>query len=115
VKNHPLLKIFIASLVFFFGTRTSAQNPVNWSAQQLMAPAQLANTIIAKKDLPVIISICPAATIPNSIEIGMINSSEGLTRLKTYLRSVNKDKKVVIYCGCCPLLIEMKYFSRWYQ
>jgi hypothetical protein len=102
VKNPSFGKFFIVLFVFHFSIGASAQNPVNWTGKQLMEPLELSNTITAKKDIPLIISIGPAATIPGSAEIGMINSPEGLARLGTYLKTIKKDKKIVIYCGCCP-------------
>lgn len=78
------------------------QNPVNWNAKQLIEPAALANTIKAKKDIPVIVSIGPGATIPGSIDVGMVNNAAGLEKFKTQVASLDKKKKIVIYCGCCP-------------
>jgi len=67
-----------------------------------MAPSELAAMITAKKELPVIISIGPGTTIPGSVNVGMVNTGEGLEKLRTQLKGIEKDKKVVIYCGCCP-------------
>ncbi|RYF85172.1 MAG: rhodanese-like domain-containing protein [Chitinophagaceae bacterium] len=90
-------------LFLLFGSICSqAQNPVNWTEKQLLEPADLATTIAAKKDVPVIISVGPGATIPGSIAIGMVNSPEGLQKLKDQLKIIDKEKKIVIYCGCCP-------------
>jgi hypothetical protein len=68
----------------------------------LMEPAVLAKAIDSSKELPVIISVGPAATIPGSLAIGMTNSAEGVKKLKAQLTNLPKDKKIVIYCGCCP-------------
>jgi thiosulfate/3-mercaptopyruvate sulfurtransferase len=94
---------FTAIFIFFmaaFGCH--AQNPVNWTEKQLMEPAVLAKAIDSSKELPVIISVGPAATIPGSLAIGMTNSAEGVKKLKAQLTNLPKDKKIVIYCGCCP-------------
>lgn len=32
----------------------------------------------------------------------MVNSEEGLEKLKSELKSIAKDKNIVVYCGCCP-------------
>lgn len=89
-------------MLSIFTQKAEAQNPVNWTEKQLMEPADLAAAIKAKKDVPVIISVGPGATIPNSVDLGMVNNAEGLQKLRERLKSVDKDKKVVIYCGCCP-------------
>lgn len=121
MKNQPVLKIFLLSFVLLTGMNGWAQNPVNWTEDELEEPAALANSIKTGKNIPVIISVGPAATIPGSIDVGMINHEEGLQKLTTVLRSIDKNKKIVIYCGCCPfeqcpnvrpaidMLIDMKF------
>jgi len=93
---------FILLALLFVSICSQAQNPVNWTEKQLIEPADLASTIAAKKDLPVIISVGPGATIPGSLGIGMVNNTEGLQKLKDQLKTIDKEKKIVIYCGCCP-------------
>ncbi|MBB1283730.1 rhodanese-like domain-containing protein [Flavisolibacter sp. BT320] len=93
--------VFSFSLLAFFATGFS-QNPINWTKEQLLEPAVLAQKIQAKKDLPTLISVGPGATIPNSIHVGMTNDATNLASLKTKLRALPKESPVVIYCGCCP-------------
>ncbi|ANE52702.1 rhodanese-like domain-containing protein [Flavisolibacter tropicus] len=97
-----MLRSFLLAGVLFIAFQGKAQNPENWTAKQLIEPSDLATAINGKKDIPVIISVGPGATIPNSVAIGMVNSQEGLDKLKVQLKEVAKDKKIVIYCGCCP-------------
>lgn len=87
------------SLVYLNG---QAQNPVNWTNKQLEEPAVLAQAIAANKDVPIIINVGPGATIPNSIDVGMVDSKKGLRKLKNALDSLDKNSRIVIYCGCCP-------------
>jgi len=102
MEKLPILKLFILTSVLFFCFKSEAQNPVNWTDKQLVEPADLATAITTKKDIPVIISVGPGATVPNSIDVGMINNPEGLQKLKAELKTIDKDKKIVVYCGCCP-------------
>jgi hypothetical protein len=102
MKKLAIIKLFILTAVLFFSADSQAQNPVNWTEKQLVEPSELANTIITEKDVPVIVSVGPGTTIPNSINVGMVNTKQGLDKLKTQLDSVSRDKKIVIYCGCCP-------------
>jgi hypothetical protein len=102
MKKLAIIKLFILTIVLFFSTHSQAQNPVNWTEKQLVEPSELANTITTEKDVPVIVSVGPGTTIPNSIDVGMVNTKQGLDKLKTQLDSVSRDKKIVIYCGCCP-------------
>lgn len=101
MRKHTI-SYFLFLLAIIASGITHAQNPVNWTEKQLMEPADLARSITAKKDVPVIVNIGPSATIPNSIDVGMANSKEGIQKLKTDLKDVARDKKIVIYCGCCP-------------
>lgn len=100
--NLKVLKLFLLVGVSLFCFNSEAQNSINWTEKQLMEPAQLADAITAKKDVPVIICVGPGAIIPNSINVGMVNNPEGLQKLRTQLQTMDKDAKIVIYCGCCP-------------
>lgn len=100
-----MIKYLIAFFGFaalFFTKTTFAQNPVNWTPAQLMEPAELAHTLKASKNVPVIISVGPSAIIPGSVDIGMTQEAENLNKLKTSLKNKSKKEAVVIYCGCCP-------------
>jgi hypothetical protein len=102
MKKLNVTRLFFLLVVVVFASDSYAQNPVNWTDKQLMEPSELANTINSKKDTPVIISVGPGATIPNSIDVGMVNTKDGLDKLKTQLNDLSKEKKIIIYCGCCP-------------
>ena len=90
------------ALLFIRPLDSHAQQPSNWSDKQLMEPEVLAAMLLSTKDAPVIISVGPGATIPNSINVGMVNKEEGLQKLRSQLEAIEKDKQLVIYCGCCP-------------
>ena len=98
-------KTLLVSLLFlatFLGQKTWAQNPVNWTKADLMEPSELAAIVESGKNLPVIFSIGPGASIPNTIHIGMTNDNANLARLKKQLAALPNASSVVIYCGCCP-------------
>lgn len=96
-------KVFVLGIaILFFLLEGYSQNPINWTKEQLLEPAVLAQNIQAKKDLPTLISVGPGATIPNSIHVGMTNDAANLASLKNKLRTLPKEAPVVIYCGCCP-------------
>jgi hypothetical protein len=96
------IKSLILAAILFVSISSLAQNPINWTGRQLMEPSELAKNINAKGVLPVIISVGPGATIPNSVDVGLVNNQEGLDKLKSELKTLPKNKKIVIYCGCCP-------------
>ena len=102
MKHFRILHGLVLASALLFGGKSGAQNPANWTEKQLITPVQLAGNITSKKDLPMIISVGPGASIPASIGIGMINTAEGLQKLKDKLKTIDKNKKIVVYCGCCP-------------
>jgi len=74
-----------------------------WSAEQLMAPADLA-TRINQKDAsrPLLICIGPSGIIKGSIEVGPTRDKENLDKLRKLVSKEDRNREVVIYCGCCP-------------
>lgn len=97
-----VLRFCVLSSLMLLYINSQAQHGINWTEKQLQEPAALANAISIKKDVPILISVGPGATIPNSIEVGMVDNPKGLQKLKYQLDSLNKNDKIVIYCGCCP-------------
>lgn len=102
MKFSPLLKRLFIACVLFFTISADAQNAQNWTKQQLVEPSELANSITSQKNIPVIISVGPGALIPGSIDAGMASTPEGLEKFKKELKNINRNTKLVIYCGCCP-------------
>jgi rhodanese-related sulfurtransferase len=92
----------ICFLVILTCQKISAQNPVNWTDNQLIEPSELAATIKSGKEIPLIISIGPGALIPHSKDIGMIKEEENMKKFKEQLTDLPKDTRIVVYCGCCP-------------
>jgi hypothetical protein len=86
----------------FVSQKTSAQNPVNWTNDQLLQPSELAASIKDNKETSVIFSIGPGAVIPHSKDIGMIKEEENMKKFKAELENLPRDTSVIIYCGCCP-------------
>ena len=91
-------------LLFALGSckDSSAQNPENWTNKDLTAPASLAATLRANKDVPIMFSIGPGAIIPNSIDIGMVKEEKNLEKFKEQISKLPKSANILIYCGCCP-------------
>jgi rhodanese-related sulfurtransferase len=124
-QNCFMRKLLFSIFILLIFDYSFAQNSENWTAKQLAEPADLAASIKSKKDVPVIISVGPGTTIPNTIAIGMTNNKDNIEKLKQQLKLIPKDKKIVLYCGCCPfehcpnvrpaieVLKEMK-FSNYY-
>jgi rhodanese-related sulfurtransferase len=96
-------KLLSLSLLFLFSFFSGkAQNPVNWTNEQLLEAADLAAMLAVDKDLPVIYSVGPGAPIPHSVYIGMTNDSTHMDNLKKQVSKLPKNAAIVLYCGCCP-------------
>ena len=102
MKHKTIGKLCLLLCVLLSGVAIDAQNPENWKKDQLVQPADLAKTVQAGKDLPVIFSVGPSAYIPTSVDVGMTKQQANLDKLKEQLKKLPKDTKIVIYCGCCP-------------
>lgn len=89
-------------LLFFAFSDLCAQNGINWTKDQLLEPQALAATLATGKNLPVIFSVGPGATIPHTVHIGTTNESANLDQLKKKVEVLPKTANIVLYCGCCP-------------
>lgn len=81
----------------------TAGAPEPWTAEQLLAPADLAAVMNdPKQKKPIIICVGPGALIRGSLDMGPAKEKENLEKLKQQLSKLHRDANVVIYCGCCP-------------
>ncbi|MEN5058957.1 rhodanese-like domain-containing protein [Sphingobacterium kitahiroshimense] len=96
---------FLFLFMFIYSSQASAQEKVKlWEAKQLLDPEVLAQSIQEEKANDyLILSVGPDALIKGSVDIGPTGDPENIKNLKTYLKGLKHDKKVIIYCGCCPL------------
>jgi thiosulfate/3-mercaptopyruvate sulfurtransferase len=102
MKILNILKTIIVVASAFASQTLTAQNPVNWTSDQLMQPVQLAQMMQSNKPLPVIYSVGPGAVIPHSVDIGSVKEKDNLNEFKNQLGKLPKDAAIVVYCGCCP-------------
>lgn len=97
--NKNLLILFF---VFSFAIKVHSQSEP-WTVDQLLQPSKLAailNDSLAEK--PLIINIGPAGQIKRAIKMGAAKENENLNNLKDFLLKEDKNRMIVIYCGCCP-------------
>ncbi len=90
------------SLLFISCDNSFAQNPENWTKDQLIEPSALAKSIYTKQNDATIFSVGPGAVIPNSVDIGMVKEEENMEKFKQAVDKLPKNAHIVIYCGCCP-------------
>ena len=102
MKTKRILSYFLFTLIAFGFQQCKSQQSENWTKDQLIEPAALAQTIDANKDIPLIYCIGPGVVIPHSIDIGMTEHKENLQEFKETIDKLPRTANIVIYCGCCP-------------
>jgi thiosulfate/3-mercaptopyruvate sulfurtransferase len=101
-KNKYRIQI-TALLLLLIAMAFNKKQPEPWRPDQLMAPKELAAIINSSAELkPLIISIGPSGLIKDAVDIGPAHEKQNLNKLKKLLSKEKKDRKIVIYCGCCP-------------
>jgi hypothetical protein len=96
MKKYILILLPISILLFSF----IKQDPLK--KEQLIQPQELANQINNPKAIkPIIFNVGPVDQIKGAINIGAVNSEEGMKKFKFEVSKVFPDKEVVVYCGCC--------------
>ena len=102
MKKLSIAKYCLFLFAIVCSKNSLAQNPVNWTSKELTKPSDLAATLKANKDVPVIFSVGPGAIIPRSIDIGMAKDEKNLAKFKEQISRLSKSANILIYCGCCP-------------
>jgi hypothetical protein len=93
---------FAFILLGFQNSKAQQANPENWTKDQLIEPATLAQTLNDNEKIPLIYCVGPGVVIPHSIDIGMTRDEKNIQKLRDSLSNVPRDADIVIYCGCCP-------------
>ena len=74
-----------------------------WTPAQLLEPAELAARLSHPSgNPPLVICVGPSGLIKGSVETGPTQKSQNLDSLKTLLEKQDRNREVIIYCGCCP-------------
>jgi hypothetical protein len=104
MKSKILVFLFFAITSIFSANQVLAQSPTDpWTAQQLMAPADLAKSLNnPKTPQPIVYCIGMDAIIKGSIDVGPTMMPENLNNLKQKVSKLAKNTPIVVYCGCCP-------------
>jgi rhodanese-like protein len=79
-----------------------------WDPQSLIDAQTLNNALSSgQNNHPAIIYVGPSVLfkrghIAGAIPVGQVSEAAGAVQLKKELRKIGKDKRIVLYCGCCP-------------
>ncbi|SKB82598.1 hypothetical protein [Daejeonella lutea] len=110
IKYFSLIVLFctmavsnIAKAQISQGSAVSLDKPNLWTSKDLIEPAELASILKGKKSShPLILNIGVVENIQGAKSMGAASKKENVDKLQAQLKSVPKNTKVVIYCGCCP-------------
>lgn len=107
-----ILSVALFSFAFTYkNSNSSGTENEPWKKQQLIKPADLAaklkNPSVEK---PYIISVGPKGIfglepgkgVKGSVEFGACSEKANLNNLMVELYKIEKDREIVLYCGCCP-------------
>jgi len=92
--------VFLILLCGFTQAQTKTEP---WTDAELKPTQELADQINdAGKQKPLIINIGPQAVIRGSVDVGPGGEKENVKKLEKLLAKQDKNREVVLYCGCCP-------------
>jgi hypothetical protein len=96
------MKNLIAFLIITTSSLTCFSQTPLWTKEQLMPTKELAEKIKTNaKDKPLILNVGPMDRIKTAIDVGRATSVTGIEKIKSSVAMENKNKVVVVYCGCC--------------
>ena len=96
------MKKLITLLFIFSGILFAHSQAPIWTKQQLMPTKELADKInSADKNKPLIFNVGPMENIKTAMEVGRATSVTGIERIKSSVAMENKNREIVVYCGCC--------------
>jgi rhodanese-related sulfurtransferase len=73
-----------------------------WKKEQLMPTAEMAEKIKTNpKDKPLLFNVGPMENIKGAVFVGRGTSVSSIDKMKGTLSMENKNRTVVVYCGCC--------------
>ncbi len=104
---------FGGSAPFCWGGPSDETNQISvpssdpWQAHQLIKPQELAKSLSATGEKPLVICVAfsvlyPGGHIAGAKFAGPGSKPEGIQALKRAVEGLSPDKPIVLYCGCCP-------------
>jgi thiosulfate/3-mercaptopyruvate sulfurtransferase len=80
-----------------------------WPESDLLEPADLAKTLRSSGAKPAVICVAfpvlyRSKHITEAVYAGPGNRPEGIEALKKAVAGMAKDRDLVLYCGCCPMV-----------
>jgi hypothetical protein len=81
-----------------------------WNSQALVKPDQVAKQVRdSSPDKPLVLFVgfpvlYRAAHIPDAVLAGPASTPDGLAKLKNAASTLPRNRKLIVYCGCCPFV-----------
>lgn len=104
--------LYFLAFTLFTANMLPAQEGEPWTDAQLMNAADLAELLTDNEasDLPLILAVNPDgmhrmaydAGIKGAKWFGAADNEENLDRLEAFLKDIDREADIVLYCGCCP-------------
>lgn len=99
----------LLAAVLCYGTVTvnaQSRDIGDWKKEQLYNVEQLAERIHQADTSDIyILNTGPVEDIQYAIHIGPVENKKYLDKLELLLPALDKGREVIIYCGCCPLVV----------
>lgn len=74
-----------------------------WTPEQLLEPSELAAQLNHPSTHPsLVVCVGPSGLIKGSVDVGPGKDKQNLDKLKALLGKEDRNREVIIYCGCCP-------------
>jgi thiosulfate/3-mercaptopyruvate sulfurtransferase len=97
-----MTRYFLLLILFVVGGAFARQTEP-WTPAQLLEPADLATEINhPPAQPPLLICVGPSGVIKGSVEAGPAKDASNLEKLKALLAKEDRNREVILYCGCCP-------------
>ena len=98
------MKPGILLVVVLLSTFAQGQSAKTVDSKYVIEPTTLVSILLQK---PTILNVGPRAIyaqahVPGSEYVGMTSQPDGIKALHNRVKTLPKDKLIVLYCGCCP-------------
>jgi len=98
------MKPGILLVVVLLSTFAQGQSAKTVDSKYVIEPTTLVSILLQK---PTILNVGPKAIyaqahVPGSEYVGMTSQPDGIKALRNRVKTLPKDKLIVLYCGCCP-------------
>ena len=98
------MKKFLIPIIAFFTLSFTLSSDTPWTADQLYDPTKLAAVIKdSKATKPIIINTGSMRNIKGALKYGQVSDNKGMDDFVAGVTKIDKNKEIVIYCGCCKL------------